>query len=122
MVRIKNLFGEPALIISVIGAGIALAVTFGLHVSTDQVTLIMAAVTATLGLVTAWLTTHTVLSVFLGFAKAILALAVGFGLKLGADQTAAIIAFITVGLGLFNRTQNSPLLLLGQPGNDGAGV
>lgn len=104
----KKLFGEPALIISVVGGAISLAVTFGLAVDNEQVGLVMAAVTATLGLVTAYMTTGTVLSVFVGFAKAVLALAVGFGLPLSADQTGALIAFIVIALGLFNRTQNSP--------------
>lgn len=99
---------EPAVITSVVGAGIALAISFGLNWSTDQVAVVMAVVTAVLGLVTAWGTTNAVLSGLLGLAKAVIALAVGFGLKLSPDQTGAIIAFATLALGLFNRTQNSP--------------
>jgi hypothetical protein len=107
--KLKNLFGEPAVITSVIAAAIALAISFGLDWSNEQVGLVMAAVTAALGLYTAYATTGTVLSVFVGFAQSVLALAVGFGLHLSADKVGAIIAFITVALGFYNRTQNSPI-------------
>lgn len=43
---------EPALIIGAVGAIVALAVSFGLPVTTEQVGFIMAAVSAVLALVT----------------------------------------------------------------------
>lgn len=100
---------EPAVILSVIGAGIALFVSFGLPLSTSQVAVVMAVVSAVLGVITAIGTTNAVLSALLGLVKALVALAVGFGLKLSPDQTGALIAFATLALGLFNRTQNSPV-------------
>lgn len=110
MNRLRTLFGtEPAVVSGVIAAAIALAISFGLNWSTDQVALVMAAVTALLGAYTAWVTSHTLLSSLVGVAKALLALAVGFGFKLSPDQTGAIIAFITIALSLFNRTQNGPV-------------
>jgi hypothetical protein len=49
----SNLWGrEPALIVAALGALIALAVSFGLNLSTEQVGAIMAAVSALLGVVT----------------------------------------------------------------------
>lgn len=117
MKNLKNLFGEPAVLLSVIGAAIALAVSFGLNVSNEQVGLIMAAVAAVLGVITAVTTANGTLSALLALVKAGVAVGVGFGLKLSADQTGTIIAFATVLLGLFNRTQNSPAV--GGPGNDG---
>ena len=53
MSNVTNLFGrEPALIIGAVGAIIALAIGFGVNVSTDQFGLIMAAVAAVLAVVT----------------------------------------------------------------------
>lgn len=118
--KIKNLFGEPAVLLSVIGAAIALAVSFGLNVSNEQVGLIMAGVAAVLGVITAITTANGTLSALLALVKAVVAVGVGFGLKLSPDQTGTIIAFATVLLGLFNRTQNSPAV--GGPGNDGLHV
>ena len=43
---------EPALIVALIGALIALLIAFGLHLSAEQVGAVMALVTAALGLVT----------------------------------------------------------------------
>lgn len=107
--NLKKIFGtEPALIGGVIAAAIALAVSFGLPVSNDQVGLIMAVVTVVLGAVTAYLTTGTFLSYVVAVTKAVLALAVGFGAHLSTDNTGAIIAFITVALSLYNRSNNSP--------------
>lgn len=47
------IFGrEPALILGLIAAGIALAIGFGLDISTEQVGLVMAAVTALFAVIT----------------------------------------------------------------------
>ena len=43
---------EPALILAVIQAGLALALGFGVHLTTEQMALIMAFVAALLGLIT----------------------------------------------------------------------
>lgn len=121
MRNLRNLFGgNPAVILSLVGAGISLAITFGLHLSSDQEGLVMAAVSAVLGLVTAWGTANKVLSAVLGLFKAVVAVGIGFGLPLTPDQTGALIAFATLAIGLFNHAQNSPAV--GGPGNDGAGV
>lgn len=110
MNRAKRLLGiNPAALSGLIAAAISLGITFGLPVTTDQVALIMAAVTAVLGVYTAWVTTGTQLSLIVGASKALLALAVGFGLKLNPDQTGSIIAALTLALGFFNHTQNSPM-------------
>lgn len=45
-----NLFGrEPAVVLSLVSTGIALAAGFGLNISTTQIGLIMAFVTAAMG-------------------------------------------------------------------------
>lgn len=110
MNRAQRLLGiNPAALSGLIAAGISLAITFGLHLSSEQEALIMAAVTAVLGVYTAWVTTGTQLSLIVGAAKSLLALGVGFGLPLTSDQTGAVIAFLTLALGFFNHTQNSPM-------------
>jgi len=49
----ENLWGrEPALVVGAISALIALAIGFGLPVSSEQMALIMAAVTAVLSVIT----------------------------------------------------------------------
>lgn len=107
---LKRLFGvNPAALSGLIAAGISLAITFGLPLSSDQEGLIMAAVTAVLGVYVAWVTTGTQLSLIVGAAKALIALGVGFGLPLTPDKTGALIAFLSLALGFFNHTQNSPV-------------
>lgn len=103
------IFGrEPALVAGLIESIIALAVAFGLHVTTAQVGLINAVVAALLGVYTAWATKETLASGILALSKSVLSLLIGFGLDLTTDQTATAIAIVTMALSLFNRTQNSP--------------
>lgn len=101
---------EPAAVVGLIEAAIALAVAFGLGWSPEQVALTMAAVTAAGGVYVAWATRDTLLGAVVGLTKAVLALAIGFGLHIGPEQTAAIVAFVTVLGGFFNRTQTSPVV------------
>ena len=104
------IFGrEPAAIVATIEAALALAVAFFLHITSGQVGLIMAVVTAALAVYTAVVTHDRLLAVVVGLAKALLALGVGFGLHLSPEQSAAIIAFVTVAMGLFNRQQTTPM-------------
>lgn len=105
------IFGrEPAAIVATIEAALALAVAFFLPISSGQVGLIMAVVTAALAVYTAVVTDQRLLAVVVGLVKAVLALAVGFGLHLSPEQAAGIIAFVTVAMGLFNRQQTSPVV------------
>lgn len=92
-----------------IEAALALAIAFGVP-GLDQHTvgLIMACVTAGLGVVVAFMVQHPTISGLTGLAKAALALAVGYGLTLTDVQTGAIIAFITVIAGFWLRGQTSP--------------
>lgn len=106
---INTIFGrEPAAIVAFIEAALALAVTFGLNVTSNQIGLIMAVVSAVLGLVLAWATSETALGAVIGLIKAVAALAVGFGAHLAPEQTGALVAFITVAFGLYHRTQTAP--------------
>lgn len=105
-----KLFGrEPAVWVGVIEAALALAVVFGLGLSNQNAALIVGAVAAGFGVVTAYYTRDAMLGYAVGFAKALVAVGVGFGLDLTTEQTGALLAFVAVGVGFFQRTQTSPL-------------
>lgn len=105
-----KLFGrEPAAWVGLIEATLALTVAVGLvTITNEQTALIMAAIVAAFGVLTAWLTQDTMLGVIVGFTKATIALVVGFGFTLSPEVTASIIAFVAVFVGFFQRTQTSP--------------
>lgn len=109
---------KPSSIAGVIEAGLALGIAFGVPGLTQHtVGLIMACVTAGLGVAVAFMVHDPTMSGIVGLCKAVLALGVGYGLTLTDVQTGAIIAFITVVGGLFLHTQVSPKL-----GNNGKHV
>ncbi|MGH3500115.1 MAG: hypothetical protein ACRDQA_04305 [Nocardioidaceae bacterium] len=100
---------EPAAIVGVCEAALALLLAFSVGGLTDHtVALIMACVTAGMGVAVAFWTHHPALSGVVGLCKAALALAVGYGVALTDTQTAAVIALVTVVGGMFLRTQTSP--------------
>lgn len=105
-----KLFGrEPAVWVGVIEAGLTLLVVLGvLGFTSDQTALVMAAVVALFGVVTAYLTQDTMLGVLVGLVKAVIALFIGFGISVSPELTAALIGFVSVLVGLFQRTQTSP--------------
>lgn len=105
------IFGrEPAFIAGFIAAALALLTGFGLDLSTEQVVLINAAVTALLGVYVAYVTHQTLLGVTVAATNAILALAIGFGANLSEEQTVAVVALVPFILGMWQRTQATPLL------------
>lgn len=105
-----KLFGrEPAVWVGVIEATLTLAVVFGLGLTNENAALIVAAVAAGFGAVTAFYTRDAMLGYVVGFAKATVAVAVGFGLELTTEQTGAVLAVVAVLVGFFQRTQTSPL-------------
>lgn len=105
-----RIFGrDPAAWTAAIAAVLALLLSFDkFGLTSENVALIMAAVTAFLGLVTAFYTKRAGLAAAIGFTKAALALAAGYGLALTTDQTSGVIMVVTVVLGLFGWTQNEP--------------
>jgi hypothetical protein len=105
-----KIFGrEPVLWLDLAQTVLPTLVLFGvLHWSNEQVALVVAAFSAVLGVVTAYLTKNTGLGVVTGLVKAVLACAVGFGLDLGADQTAALLALTTVVFSFVQRGNTSP--------------
>lgn len=109
-----KIFGrEPAVLASLIEAGLALLVAFGVLADLgirgqQELALVMAVVSSALGLYVAWVTRATLLGVAVGFTKALIALAAVYGLTLTVEQTGALIAFLTLILGYFQRTQTEP--------------
>lgn len=105
----KTIFGrEPAAIVALIEGALALAVTFGLDLTSEQIGLTVAVVTAVFGVFTAYATTETLLGAVTGLIKAVAAVAIGFGAHLAPEQTGALVAFVTVVFGLYQRTQTAP--------------
>ena len=106
-----KVFGrEPAAIVGLIEGALVLALSFGLfNLTQDTIGVIMAVVSAALGVYVAYVTRDTLLSAVIGFIKALVALTAVYGLPLTTEQTGALIAFVTVVFSLYNRSQTSPL-------------
>lgn len=105
-----KIFGkEPAAWVGLIEAALVMTVALGLvHITSNQTSLIMAAVVAVFGVVVAYYTKDTMLGVLVGLTKALIALALGFGFTLSPAVTASLIAFVSVAVSFFQRTQTSP--------------
>jgi hypothetical protein len=107
----KKILGqEPAFIVGVVEAALAVFLTFGvLGLDQEEAGVIVATVSALLGLVVAYATSTTVYSAFVGFAKAILVLCVTFGVTLTDAQTGAIMALISLVAGAYLRGRTDSL-------------
>lgn len=105
----KILGREPAFFVGVVEAFLALLLTFQVNgLSQENVGVIVAAVSAGLGLVVAYATHTTLYSALIGFAKAALVLAVTFGIHLTDAQTGALMALIVLVASQFLRDRTSP--------------
>ena len=111
---LKFLRRDPTAWVAFAEAGLVLLMSLHLFgVDSDRVPLIMAVVTAALGVVSGVLTKRTSLAVAIGLIKAVLALLVGYGLPISDTVSQAVIGFAVVALGLFNWTQTSPATVPG---------
>lgn len=100
----KILGQEPAFFVGVIESILVTLLTFGVFdLSQDTIGVIMAAVVAAAGLVTAYATKTTLYSALVGFAKAVLVLAVTFGAPLSDMQTGSLIAVLSLVAGAYLR-------------------
>lgn len=105
----KILGREPAFFVGVVEAGLALLLTFQVGgLTQENVGVIVAVVSAGLGLVVAYATKTTLYSALIGFAKAALVLAVTFGVHLTDAQTGAAMALIVLVAGAYLRDRTSP--------------
>ena len=128
-----KIFGqEPAAVVTAVEAVLAVALSFGLFgLSQEQTGVILACVTAGLGLITAYATQNTLLSALTGFVKSALVLAVTFGFALTDGQQAAILSAVALVAGLWLRDNNASLRTavsspspgaLAGPGTDGLDI
>jgi hypothetical protein len=105
----KILGREPAFFVGVVEAFLALLLTFGVDgLDQERAGVIVAVVSAGLGLVVAYATRTTLYSALVGFAKAALVLAVTFGAHLTDAQTGALMALIVLVASQFLRDRTSP--------------
>lgn len=98
MERIKSLIREPALLIDLAETLVLMVLAFGIGLSGDQQTYIVAAFIALLGLLKAFLTRPFAVAALTDFGRAALCLMASFGVGLSADQ----IALIVTSLGLIS--------------------
>lgn len=93
---------NPAALLGVIEAALALVGGFWTDLDAEHVGLIMAVIAAAFSLYTAFSTKETTLAIIIGFVKALLALGIGYGLHITQDQTGLLIALVTAVFGLVN--------------------
>jgi hypothetical protein len=106
-----KIFGrEPAAIVGLIEAALVLSLSFGLfNLTQDTIGVVMAVVSAGLGVYIAYVTNETLLGAVVGLTKALVALGAVFGLALTIEQTGSLIAFITLTMSFWQRTQVTPM-------------
>lgn len=92
---LKNLLGrEPALWVALVTAALGSLTAFGVDVSPTVQAVIVAAVSAGLGLVVAITVRDGVAAAVLGFAQALVSLVVGMGYDLSPDNQMKIMALV----------------------------
>jgi hypothetical protein len=92
---LKNLLGrEPALWVAVVTAALGALTAFGVDVSPTVQAVIVAAVSAGLGLIVAITVHDGVAAAVLGFAQALVSLVVGLGYDLSPDNQYKIMALV----------------------------
>lgn len=104
-----RIFGyEPAVLVYAVNAGVALLVSFGLHLSHDQVAAITTIATAVLTIATAVITRPIVVSTVTAAVGSLLTAAAAFGLHLTSDQIGATVTALSIVLALLLRQNVSP--------------
>jgi len=88
MDRLKTLVREPALLIDFVETAVIMVVAFGIGLTGDQQTYIVAAVIAVLGLFKAFVTEPFAVAAVTDVGRALLCLAMSFGVGLTSDQIA----------------------------------
>jgi hypothetical protein len=106
--KTKILGQEPAAILAVVRALLTMLLSFGLFSLTTEMTgVILAAVSALLGLVEAYATRTTLYSAAVAAGQSVLILAVTFGLNLTDEQQGAVLAVLAIVAGLYLRDKTS---------------
>jgi hypothetical protein len=102
-----KIFGrEPALVMALIGSGIAMISAFIFPLTTDQQGVLNAGVVAVFGLVTAaLLAKEKLVATIEGLARAVFAIGLAFGWDLPPDKQAVILTFVSLASALWFRPQ-----------------
>lgn len=108
MDRLKALVREPALLIDLAETLVLMVVAFGVGLSGDQQTYIVAAVIALLGLLKAFMTRPFSVAALTDFGRAALALMASFGVGLTADQIAIAVTALGLITTIVLRAQVTP--------------
>lgn len=99
---------EPAVWLGLVESVLAVAVVFNIGLTTQLSVILMAVVSAVIGVITAILTRDAMLAVLLGLIKSLIALAAYFGWNWSEVQVQTIMTVVPLALALFNRTQTTP--------------
>lgn len=108
MTRFKELIREPALLIDLAETLVLMVVAFGVGLSGDQQTYIVAAVIGLIGLLKGFMTRPFPPAALTDFGRAALALFASFGVGLSADQIALIVTALGLITSIVLRGQVTP--------------
>ncbi len=109
MNRLQLLMREPAILLDAVETGLVLLIAFGVGLSGDQQSYIVAAVIAAIGVVKGFTTHPFPVSVVPDLLRAVLVLAASFGLSWSPDQIALVATFSGTFLTLVMRSQITPV-------------
>lgn len=109
MDRLRTLIREPALIIDLVETLVVGLVAFGIGLSGDQQTYIVAAVVAVLGLIKACTVAPFAVNAVVDLGRAVLALLASFGVGLTADQIAILVTLLGTVTTLIATNRTTPI-------------
>jgi hypothetical protein len=112
MIKDMTILGrEPAVIVAVISAGLQILVGFGLTwLSVEQAGLIVAAISAVLGVVVALATRPVAPAVFTTLVTTVAALLTAYGMHFSQEMVSSINVFVLAVLTLVTRHQVTPVV------------
>jgi NADPH:quinone reductase-like Zn-dependent oxidoreductase len=108
MTRLRGLLREPALLIDLFETLVVLLIAFGIGMSGDQQSYLIAAFVALIGLFKAFTTKPFPVTAVTDFGRAILVVGASFGIGLTADQIALIVTALGTITTLIARSQVTP--------------
>ena len=104
-----RIFGrEPALVLGVISAGLSLAVTFGIGLSSEQAGAIVAVISAVFAVITAAMTRPIAPAAFTGLVAAVVAMLAAFHFNVAPETVGSLNALVLAVLVFIARGHVSP--------------
>jgi hypothetical protein len=107
--KVTILGQEPAVILFMVNALVALLVAFGLGLSQVQVAAISTIASAIVSIVVTLMTRPIVVSALTGAVTTLMTAVAGFGLEFTADQIGATVTVLSLVLGLVLRANVTPV-------------